>query len=115
MHVDIYGTTKAISKPTTAPSPTAPQERTWWEWAVQYVPGASAAQSVVEVGEETRQSLLDTAQGAADRAAEAAERTARVVRITTLVLTTVTAGSIVFAVWSRHQARMARAKARAKK
>lgn len=115
MHVDIYGTTKAISKPTTAPSPTAPQERTWWEWAVQYVPGASAAQSVVEVGEETRQSLLDTAQGAADRAAEAAERTARVVRITTLVLGTVTAGSIVFAVWSRHRARMTRAKARAKK
>ena len=113
MHIDIYGSTKAISRP--ASKSATGQEQSWFDWALSYapyVPGVSQAQSIVETGEDTRQSLLDTAQRIGDRTADAAERTAKVIRITAIVLGTVTVGSIAFGVWSRHRARMARAKAK---
>jgi hypothetical protein len=108
VHVDIYGSTKAVSRP--ARKPADEQEQSWFDWALSYVPGVSQAQSIVETGEETRQTLLDTVQQTTDRAATAAERTAKVIRITAIVLGTVTVGSIAFGVWSRHRARMTRAK-----
>ncbi len=107
MHIDIYGSAKTRSGPA---AKVATGEQTWWDWAMSYVPGASQAQSLIETGEETRRTLLDTAQEASDRAAAAAERTANVVRTTTIVLSTVTAGAILFGVWSRHRARQTRAK-----